>query len=88
MYWPSYSAWRVVSGTVLRPLVGTSRSSQTRRSMTSFLASRPSQVPLAQSEEHLEDLGDRMERTLPVVQGLLERADAVRVGLHARNSVQ
>jgi hypothetical protein len=52
-----------------------------------LLASRPSQVPLTLSEEQLEDLGDRIERTLQVVQGLLERADAARAGLHARNSV-
>jgi hypothetical protein len=51
-----------------------------------LLASRPSQMPLSPSEEQLEDLGDRMERSLQVVQGLLERADAARVGMHERNS--
>jgi hypothetical protein len=47
----------------------------------------PSHVPLVPSEEQLEDLGDGMERTLLVVEDLLERADAARAVLHAWDSV-
>jgi hypothetical protein len=48
----------------------------------------PSHVPLVPSEEELEeDLGDGIERTLQVVEDLLERADAARAGLHAWDSV-